>query len=152
MTQGRLAGWLDWRRGKRPADLAEFESLARSLLSGKGEASGAALASRLLDAYAALPVAAHGSFFELLLERFGPDMETLKAALAGVHKRPDAEAMTRLHAAAEPRRQELVRRLVNKVLHDPVRTLRQSDALHGPTAQYLHALEMLFDLKEDGPA
>jgi len=46
--------------------------------------------------------------------------------------------------------QELMRRLVNKVLHDPVRTLRQSEALHGPTAQYLHALEMLFKLNEDG--
>jgi len=45
--------------------------------------------------------------------------------------------------------QDVVRRLVNKVLHDPVRTLRQSDALHGPTAQYLHALEMLFQLKDD---
>jgi glutamyl-tRNA reductase len=47
--------------------------------------------------------------------------------------------------------QDLVRRLVNKVLHDPVRTLRQSEALHGPTAQYLHALEMLFQLKDDPP-
>jgi hypothetical protein len=42
----------------------------------------------------------------------------------------------------------MVRRLVNKVLHDPVRALRQSDALHGPTGQYLHAMEMLFKLKE----
>jgi glutamyl-tRNA reductase len=49
--------------------------------------------------------------------------------------------------------QEVVRRLVNKVLHDPVRTLRQSENLHGPTAQYLHALEMLFQLKdEESPA
>jgi malonyl-CoA decarboxylase len=111
MTRARLAGWLRWRHGKRPTDLADFESLAQSLLSGKGEASGVALASRLLDAYATLPDAARGSFFELLLERFGPDLEMLKRALAGFERRPDAQAVTRLHAAAEPRRQELIRRM-----------------------------------------
>jgi glutamyl-tRNA reductase len=58
--------------------------------------------------------------------------------------------MPNVGAAEKAELQELVRRLVNKVLHDPVRTLRQSDALHGPTVQYLHALEMLFDLKEEG--
>jgi glutamyl-tRNA reductase len=56
-----------------------------------------------------------------------------------------------LSAQQKAELQELVRRLVNKVLHDPVRTLRQSDALHGPTAQYLHALEMLFQLRDENP-
>ncbi len=111
MTRGRIAGWLDWRRGKGPTDLAGFESLATSLLSGRGEASGVALATRLLDAYASLPMPARAAFFDLLLKRFGPDLEALKAALAGVKKEADAEAMTRLHAAAEPRRQELIRRM-----------------------------------------
>ncbi|HUB26040.1 MAG TPA: glutamyl-tRNA reductase [Tepidisphaeraceae bacterium] len=44
--------------------------------------------------------------------------------------------------------EECVRRLVNKVLHDPVRTLRQSDALHGDAERYVHALEKLFQLEE----
>jgi glutamyl-tRNA reductase len=47
--------------------------------------------------------------------------------------------------------EECVRRLVNKVLHDPVRTLRQSDGLHGATGQYLHALERLYQLNEEEP-
>ncbi len=42
--------------------------------------------------------------------------------------------------------EELARRLVNKLLHDPIQTLRQSDAMHGPAAQYLHAMEQLFKL------
>jgi len=46
--------------------------------------------------------------------------------------------------------EELVRRLVNKILHDPVRTLRQNEALHGLTGQYLHAMEMLFNLEGVG--
>ena len=47
--------------------------------------------------------------------------------------------------------EECVRRLVNKVLHDPVRALRQSDALHGDAGQYLHAMEKLFQLNDDQP-
>ena len=43
----------------------------------------------------------------------------------------------------------LARRIVNKLLHDPVQTLRQSDADHASAAQYLHALEKLFQLGED---
>jgi glutamyl-tRNA reductase len=43
--------------------------------------------------------------------------------------------------------EDLTRRIVNKILHDPVHTLRQSDALHAPSAQYLHAMEKLFKLE-----
>ena len=42
----------------------------------------------------------------------------------------------------------LARRIVNKLLHEPIKTLKQSDALHGPTAQYLHAMEQLFGLTD----
>jgi glutamyl-tRNA reductase len=44
--------------------------------------------------------------------------------------------------------EECVRRLVNKVLHDPVRTLRQSDGLHGDAERYVHAMEKMFQLEE----
>ena len=46
------------------------------------------------------------------------------------------------------RAEELARRIVNKMLHDPVTTLRQSDG-HGPETGYLHALEKLFRLERD---
>ena len=110
MSRSRLAEWLRWPR-RRPSDPAEFESLSLSLLSGKGEASGVALASRLLDAYAALAEAARMPFFELLLKRFGPDLDALKRAIGAFERRPDAKATAQLHNAAEPRRQELVRRM-----------------------------------------
>jgi glutamyl-tRNA reductase len=45
--------------------------------------------------------------------------------------------------------EDLARRIVNKLLHDPIRTLRESDGLHVPTAQYLHAMEKLFQLKDE---
>ena len=45
--------------------------------------------------------------------------------------------------------EDLTRRLVNKLLHDPITTLRNADTVHGPTVQYLHALAKLFHLKDD---
>ena len=44
--------------------------------------------------------------------------------------------------------EDLARRIVNKLLHDPVQTLRSPDAGHSPGIQYLHALEKLFKLNE----
>jgi glutamyl-tRNA reductase len=45
--------------------------------------------------------------------------------------------------------EELTRRIVNKLLHDPITMLRKSEGLHGSASQYLHALERLFRLEED---
>jgi glutamyl-tRNA reductase len=45
--------------------------------------------------------------------------------------------------------EELARRIVNKLLHDPIQTLKQSDSLHGQIGQYLHAMERLFKLSEE---
>jgi malonyl-CoA decarboxylase len=111
MTLAQRPGWLRWPGGRRATLPAEFESLALALLSGKGEASGVALASRLLASYATLSEAERRLFFELLSTRFGPDLQALKRALAEFAHRPDARAAAHLHAAAEPRRQELIRRM-----------------------------------------
>ncbi len=43
---------------------------------------------------------------------------------------------------------ELARRLVNKLLHDPVRALRQSGRLHVDQTAYQHALKELFSLND----
>ena len=46
--------------------------------------------------------------------------------------------------------EELTRRLVNKLLHDPISMLRRSEGTHGASGQYLHALEQLFRLENEG--
>jgi len=46
--------------------------------------------------------------------------------------------------------EELTRRIVNKLLHDPVQALRESDSDHAPMSQYLHAIQELFKLNSDG--
>src|SRR6185369_14738113 len=111
VAQGFLTGWTRWWGGKRVTTTADFEAMARDLLSGKGEASGVALASSLLAAYRALPRAEHHPFFALLATRFGPDLQTVQRAVADFLQTPDSIAATRLHLLAEPRRQELIRRM-----------------------------------------
>jgi glutamyl-tRNA reductase len=44
--------------------------------------------------------------------------------------------------------EELSRRIVNKLLHEPIDAMRRADELHGPAQQYLHALEKLFGLTD----
>ena len=45
--------------------------------------------------------------------------------------------------------EEFARRLVNKLLHDPVQVLRESRNAHIPAGPYIHALEKLFHLDAD---
>lgn len=90
----------------------DLESLADLLLSRRGEASGVTLAQTLLAAFAAADPARRLAFLLALADRFGPDLGALSATLG--EGRPDgldAAAAARLYVAAEPRRQELFRRL-----------------------------------------
>ncbi|UEM23809.1 malonyl-CoA decarboxylase [Skermanella mucosa] len=91
-----------------PADLA---TLCEALLSGRGEASGVALAGEILAHWRKLDTDARRAFLILLAERFGPDKAKLERAIEGYHASGDAKAILALHKAAEPRRQEVIRRL-----------------------------------------
>ncbi|UEM05976.1 malonyl-CoA decarboxylase [Skermanella rosea] len=91
-----------------PADLA---TLCEALLSGRGEASGVALAGEILAHWRKLDSDARRAFLILLAERFGPDKARLERAIEGYHASGDAKTILALHKAAEPRRQEVIRRL-----------------------------------------
>ena len=82
-----------------------------ALLSGRGEASGTALAAELVERYAALDETGRHTVFGALRDRFGPDENRLaELSTAWLADRTDAAA-AELHFASEPRRQELFRRL-----------------------------------------
>jgi malonyl-CoA decarboxylase len=81
------------------------------LLTGRGEASGVALARDILSQYAALTTGPRIAFFEALATRFGPDETRLKTAIAAWQSDANDETIAEIHLAAEPRRQELFRRL-----------------------------------------
>ena len=95
----------------RQSEGREPRQLAEALLSGRGEASGTALARELLDAYQAMDAAAKTGFLDLLATSFGPDPARLDAAITAYREDPNDTTAGELHAAAEPRRQELIRRL-----------------------------------------
>ncbi|WP_127090892.1 malonyl-CoA decarboxylase [Aquabacter cavernae] len=81
------------------------------LLSGRGEASGVAMATDILSRYERMKSGERIAFFEQLLETFGPDLPRLEKAIAAHAAKPSDATVTELHAASEPRRQELFRRL-----------------------------------------
>jgi len=92
----------------RSAGLVE---LCEALLSGRGEASGVALASEILSEYAELTIGPRIAFFEALATTFGYDRARIDAAIAAWRAAPTPENAAELHLAAEPRRLELIRRL-----------------------------------------
>jgi malonyl-CoA decarboxylase len=96
-------------RGERRA--AEVIELAEQLLSRRGEASGVAIASEILTAYAGLAPEGRVAFFEALVHRFGQNQDRLERAIIAYGETPGEETAQELHLAAEPRRQELFRRL-----------------------------------------
>ncbi len=89
----------------------ELCALAEALLSERGEASGVARACELLDAYTAATPEVKLQFLKLLAERFGADSGQIKQAIARYQADPGPELARELHEAAEPRLQELLRRL-----------------------------------------
>src|SRR6266516_3899518 len=94
--------------GQRSDSLVE---LCEELLSGRGEASGVALAREILLRYAELTTGPRIAFFEALATKFGADRERIAAAVAAWEASPSELTAAELHVAAEPRRQELFRRL-----------------------------------------
>ena len=90
-------------------DLGELGEL---LLSRRGEASGVAIAEALLAAYEAAEPDEKLAFLEALADRFGPNRQRVEEAVqAFTNNSNDSAAINALHSAAEPRRQELLRRL-----------------------------------------
>src|SRR3982074_3267379 len=90
---------------------SELLELCQALLSGRGEASGIAIARDVFDGYQALDAAGRQSFFAALARDYGPDREKLSQAIESWRTQPSDDDASDLHFASEPRRQELIRRL-----------------------------------------
>src|SRR5205814_907588 len=121
------------RRGVAEQRSESLVQLCEDLLSGRGEASGVALAREILTRYAELTTGPRIAFFEALANDFGPDHARVDAAVAAWRETPNEASAAELHRAAEPRRQELVRRL---------------NLAPGGTAALVHMREQLLDTLE----
>jgi malonyl-CoA decarboxylase len=120
----RLMGAL---RPARP----DLLTMAEALLSERGESSGVALAEQLLEAYDGLGAEERLSFLSALAGRFGADRKRLERAIDRYREEPSPANGVDLHAAAEPRRQELIRRLnLAKGATERLVHMRE-DVLHG---------------------
>ncbi|MGB8896794.1 MAG: malonyl-CoA decarboxylase [Pseudolabrys sp.] len=99
------------RRGDVSARSENLVELCEHLLSGRGEASGVALAREILGHYAELTTGPRIAFFEALAQRFGIDPARIEQAVTAWRTAPSDATAAEVHAASEPRRQELFRRL-----------------------------------------
>jgi malonyl-CoA decarboxylase len=99
------------RREPAQEQSAGLVELCDALLSGRGEASGVALAREILGGYAELTIGPRIAFFETLATTFGADRGRVDTAIAAWRQSPSDETAAELHQASEPRRLELFRRL-----------------------------------------
>jgi malonyl-CoA decarboxylase len=91
--------------------LVRAELLARSLLTERGEASGAAVARELLSVLHDLNAEDRAAFRQFLASEFVPDEAALRAAATAYLEDPSAARAMTLFEKAEPPRQEVLRRM-----------------------------------------
>lgn len=90
---------------------ADLETLCEMLLSSRGEASGMAIAAEILDRWSRFDSMEAEQFLKMLSDKFGADTAQLDKAVERYRSDKSPSAIFALHNAAEPRRQELLRRL-----------------------------------------
>ena len=108
----------------------------RKLLTERGEAAGTSLARLTADLYRELDKKEQARFFGILLADFSPEPTEVLAASQAYAEQPSAASLSRLCVAAEPPRQELLRRL---------------NRAPGGTATILRMRERLLELKREQP-
>lgn len=94
---------------QRRAD--RLAKLLNTLISERGEATGAVLARRSVALYRGLDGPGRLHFFEALERDFSPDRDAVLAAAQAYHAAPTAKHLAQLQKVAEPPRQEVFRRM-----------------------------------------
>jgi malonyl-CoA decarboxylase len=89
----------------------DVEELARALVSGRGEASGVAIARELLDRYARLDADQRRRFFQFLATDMQPDPARVAEAAQAYLDEPSPATLARLQKLLESPRTEFFRRL-----------------------------------------
>ncbi|MBK0399152.1 malonyl-CoA decarboxylase [Limibaculum sp. M0105] len=127
---------------------------ARVILGGEGEVSGTARARGFLDAYRALDHEARLDFLRQASTGLGADPAALKAAIERYEASGEDIDARALHLAAEPRSQELIRRLnrapgampdLLAMREDLLRHLREDPALAALDEDFRHLFSSWFN-------
>lgn len=114
------------------ASAGDLVKLCEDLISRRGEASGVALARLILDRYASFGQAERHAFLRAIALDFDADPAAVDEAIAAYRAAPSRARLGSLHEAAEPRSQELIRRL---------------NLARGGTLSLVRMREDLFDLR-----
>lgn len=139
-------------RGK--ADKRDIYTLCEALLSAEGEVSGLRLASTILDRYASLSGEEKLAFFQYLNDAFDIDADALADLAKAYGQQASPERFAALADAAEPRRQELLRRLNQPVgataalvamRVDLLRVLKAHPELKRTNHDFVHLLRSWFN-------
>jgi malonyl-CoA decarboxylase len=149
-------------RGRQILDLSGIvsaqgetvESLSQALLSGRGEASGVALAQQILTRYKALDDAGRHQFFRFLAQTITPDTDKVMHAARGFVQSPGADTLKRLTQSTEPPRLEYLRRLnlapgatadIVAMRKDLLRFLKGDDTLAAVDRDFVNQLVSWFN-------
>ena len=106
-----------WKTVRQPPSVSPARAadtlvqLCEALLSERGEVSGARIAGEAMAAYEQLTDAGRDAFFTRLVEHYDADHESVSGAIERYRSDRTPVHLHELHVAAEPRRQELFRRL-----------------------------------------
>jgi malonyl-CoA decarboxylase len=131
-----------------------IEDLSRALLSGRGEASGVALARQILQRYEQLDQSGRHQFFRFVAEAFGPDSDKVEKTAKAYLQTPGPDTLKRLTQAVEAPRLEFLRRLnlapgaTATIVHmrrDLLRFLREDGALQAVDGDFASLLSSWFN-------
>lgn len=84
--------------------------------------------------------------------QMGPLIDKLVRRYQGIAQEELARTLNKLpnvSGAEKGHLEDLTRRIVNKLLHDPITRMRKAQSPDGVSTQYLHAIEQLFDLGDE---
>lgn len=100
-------------RVTRPAaaDARSTEELAEALVGSDGEMSGQTIGRLIFDRFDAMDESERKSFFDYLANTMGFDPSNVRKALEDYEQEPNRKSYQRFAEAAEPKRQEFIRRL-----------------------------------------
>lgn len=103
--QGRQL--LPWAQGEEE----DLLTLAKALVSGRGEASGVAIAREILDLWRTRSPEERRGFYQFLAEGLEPEPKAVKAMAEAYLADPTPQTLARLQHVVESPRQEFFRRL-----------------------------------------
>ncbi len=131
----------------------DLTSLCHSLLGARGEASGTAMADRILLLYETKSPQERQDFFSALRDQFEVNLDEIQLAVDAARD-GFPQAYRALQKAAEPPRQELLRRLNSApngtarlvaIREDLLRALDQDPSLEPVDADFRHLLRSWFN-------